>query len=203
VIHGQILAVSAGYFINPLVNVALGMLVLGERLRRLQLAAVGLAAVGVLPLAATGGAQTGVALGLALSFAFYGLVRKVAPVDAFEGLFIETALLAPLALGWLLWTGPAGAFGHDRSLDALLLAAGVVTAVPLLLFAGAARRLRYTTLGLFQYIAPTLQFLQAVLLFGETLRPVHLFTFGCIWTGLALYAFDSLRGGSAMPVTAD
>jgi chloramphenicol-sensitive protein RarD len=203
VLNGHVLAASLGYFINPLVNVALGVVVLGERLRRLQTLAVLLAGVGVAVLALAGGVGLPIALTLALSFGCYGLVRKVAPVDAFAGLLIETAWLAPLAMGWLLWLGPQGVFGRDHGQDALLMASGIVTAVPLLLFAAAAKRMRYATLGLFQYIAPTLQFLQAVLMFGEPLRPAHIFTFACIWAGLALYAFDSLRGGAATPVTAD
>lgn len=203
VLNGQVLAASLGYFINPLVNVALGVLVLGERLGRLQAVAVALASVGVAAMAAAGGVGIAIALTLALTFGCYGLVRKIAPVDAFGGLLIETALLAPLAAGWLAWLGSAGAFGADRAQDALLALSGVVTAVPLLLFAAAAKRMRYATLGLLQYISPTLGFLQAVLLFGEPLRPVHLFTFGCIWAGLALYAFDSLRRAAATPVSGE
>ena len=203
VMHGQVLSASLGYFINPLVNVALGMLVLGERLRAVQMAAVALAAFGVLILVIGGGGGVVIALGLAITFGCYGLIRKIAPVDAFNGLLVETALLAPFAAGWLLWLGPAGVFGGDRLLDMLLVLSSVVTAVPLMLFATATKRMRYATLGLLQYVAPTLQFLEAVLLFGEPLRPIHMLTFACIWAGLALYALDGLRGGGGTPVTAE
>jgi chloramphenicol-sensitive protein RarD len=203
VLHNHVLATSLGYFINPLVNVGLGMILLGERLRRLQLWAVGLAGIGVAALALAGGAALLIALALALSFGSYGLVRKIAPVDALAGLLIETAVLAPLAAAWLLWLGPTPAFGADLGQDILLALSGVITAVPLLLFAAAAKRMRYATLGLLQYLTPSLLFLQAVLLFGEELRPVHFFTFACIWTGVALYAWDSLRGGAALPATTD
>jgi chloramphenicol-sensitive protein RarD len=136
-----------------------------------------------------------ISIALALSFGFYGLVRKVAAIDALGGLTVETLLLGPVALGVIWWAGAhgQGAWGHDARLDTLLVLAGAVTAAPLLMFAAAARRLRYATMGLLQYLAPTLQFLQAVLLFGEPLRPVHFVTFALIWTGCALYAFDSVR----------
>lgn len=203
--NDHVLEASLGYFINPLVNVALGVAVLGERLRRTQAIAVGIAAVGVAAMALSGGGLILISLGLALSFGLYGLARKVAPVDPLGGLLIETGLLGPLALGWLAWTAAQGTlmFGAQAGgagLDALLLLSCVITAAPLLLFAAAAKRMDYATLGLFQYIAPTLQFLQAVLLFGEPMRPIHFLTFGCIWGGLALYAWDSLRGGRSMPV---
>jgi chloramphenicol-sensitive protein RarD len=193
--HDHVLESSLGYFINPLVNVALGVVVLGEKLRRWQVAAIAIAATGVLVLALSGAGALWISLVLALSFGFYGLVRKVAAIDALGGLTVETLILAPLAAGVILQASATGhnSFGHSTSLDALLVAAGAITAAPLLMFAAAARRMPYATLGLLQYIAPSLQFAEAVLLFGEPIRPVHMVTFALIWTGCALYAWDSLR----------
>jgi len=193
--NAHVLDASLGYFINPLVNVALGMLVLGERLRRWQGVAIGLAALGVLLLTLHGGGALWIPLALALSFGSYGLLRKVAAIDALGGLTVETLLLGPAALAVLLWADHSGtaAFGGSTRMDVLLIAAGAITATPLLLFAAAAKRLPYATMGLLQYIAPTLQFLEAVLLFGEQVLPVHLATFALIWSGCALYAWDSLR----------
>lgn len=192
--HAHVLEASLGYYINPLVNVALGVLVLGERVRPVQGAAVALAAAGVGVMALGGGALW-ISLTLAMSFGFYGLIRKLVAIDALGGLLVETAVLAPLAALVLARAAAAGegAFGADPRLDALLVASGVITAVPLLLFAAAARRLRYATVGLLQYIGPTIQFGLAITLFGEPLRTVHLWTFGLIWTGCAIYAWDTLR----------
>ena len=197
--NGHVLEASLGYFINPLVNVALALVVLGERIGRIQMAAVAVAAAGVIALAIDGGGAIWISLTLALSFGLYGLIRKVAAIDALGGLTMETLILAPFALVVLVQANQGGtaAFGHDRTLDLLLVLAGPVTAAPLLLFAAGARRLRYTTVGLLQYIAPTLQFMEAVLLFGERLRPVHVATFALIWTGCALYAWDGWRGRKA------
>ncbi|MBD8548867.1 EamA family transporter RarD [Sphingomonas sp. CFBP 8760] len=193
--HAHVLEASLGYFINPLVNVALGVAVLGERVSRVQRVAVGIAAAGVAVMALSGGGAIWISLVLAVSFGLYGLIRKVAAIDALGGLTIETLLLAPLSLVVLGWAGAAGnaAFGQERSVDLLLILAGPVTAAPLLLFAAAARRLTLATLGLLQYLGPTLQFAEAVLIFGEPLRPVHMVTFAAIWTGCALYAWDAWR----------
>jgi chloramphenicol-sensitive protein RarD len=201
VLNQHVLEASLGYFINPLVNVLLGVIVLKERLRRPQIAAVAVAALGVMVLAVANGASLGIPLGLAFSFGMYGLLRKMSPVDAFAGLTIETALIAPFAAGVLVWAAQGGhaPWGESGTRDLLLIASGPITAAPLLLFAAAAKRLRYATLGVLQYIAPTLQFLQGWLLFGETLTPVHLVTFGCIWAGLALYAIDGLRHARIAP----
>src|SRR5204862_449010 len=160
--NNHVLEASLGYFINPLINVALGVALLGERIRRGQALAVGIAALGVLVLTISGGGAIWISLALALSFAFYGLVRKVAAIDALGGLTVETLLLAAPALAVLFHASANGtaAFGADRHLDLLLILAGAVTAAPLLMFAAAARRLRYATLGLLQYLAPTLQFAQ-------------------------------------------
>lgn len=195
---GNVLAASLGYFINPLVNVALGMLVLGERLRRWQGVAIAVAAAGVLVLALSGGGAILISLSLAVSFGFYGLVRKVVAIDSLGGLTVETVLLVPLAAGWLLYTTGQGTsgFGVSAGQNALLLAAGVITATPLLMFAAAARLLPLSMVGLLQYIAPTIQFLVAIAL-GEALHTVHLITFALIWTGCALYAWDSLRAARA------
>ncbi|AQR74711.1 EamA family transporter RarD [Sphingomonas sp. LM7] len=193
--NAHVLEASLGYFINPLVNVALGFAFLGERLRRLQGVAIGIAALGVVVLAASGGGALWISLLLATSFGIYGLLRKIAPIDALGGLTVETLLLAPFSIALLLHASQAGtnAFGTSPHLDWLLVLAGVVTAAPLLLFAAAARRLPLATLGLLQYIAPTLQFAEAVLIFGEPMQTAHIVTFGLIWTGCALYAFDAIR----------
>jgi chloramphenicol-sensitive protein RarD len=189
----QMLAASLGYYINPLVNVLLGMLLLGERLRRLQWLAVGLAACGVLQQLWLLGSLPWLSLGLAFSFGFYGLIRKQAPVAALPGLVVETWLLLPLALLWLLFNPQAisaqAAFWRD-STALWLLAAGPITLLPLLCFNAAARHLPYTTLGFLQYLAPTLVLLQAVWLFDEHLDSNSLLAFAFIWVGLLVYSLD-------------
>jgi chloramphenicol-sensitive protein RarD len=188
---GRILQASLGYYVNPLVSVALGVVFLGERLSRSQVVAVVLATIGVLILTFAGGAFPWVSLVLAGTFAAYGLLRKLAPVDAIEGLFVETLLVLPIALAVVLFrehagTGALGRGGFVRG--SLLAAAGPITAVPLLFFAAAARRLPLTTLGFFQYVSPTLQFLCAVLLYGEKLTSAHIATFAFIWIGLCIFS---------------
>lgn len=197
VLNGHVLAGSLGYYLNPLVNVLLGVVLLKERLTRPQVAAVALAAAGVLVLALQAGDGLWISLTLAASFALYGFLRKVAPVDSIEGLSIETVLLAPIALAWLLWLGAGGqsGFGRETGTDILLILAGAVTAIPLLLFTAAAKRLPYSTLGFLQYIAPSLQFLLAVLVFDERFTLAHAICFGAIWTALAIFAFEGLRAG--------
>jgi chloramphenicol-sensitive protein RarD len=199
--HGHVLEASLGYFINPLLNVVLGVALLGERVRPVQAVAVGIAAVGVVVMAVGGAAQIGIPLALAFTFGFYGLIRKVAAIDALGGLTVETALLALPALAVLGQASAAGtaAWGASGRLDLLLVLAGAVTAAPLLMFAAAAKRLRFTTIGLLQYIGPTIQFALAVLVFGEALQTYHLVTFALIWAGCLLYALDSLRA-ARMPV---
>ena len=194
VANDHLVEASLGYFINPLVNVALGTLLLGERLGRLQAAAIAVAGVGVAILAASGGGAIWISISLALSFGFYGLIRKIAAIDALGGLTIETAILAPLALAVLLYAAGngTGEFGRDGTMDLLLILAGPVTAAPLLMFAAGAKRLRYTTMGLLQFIAPTLQFLEAVLVYHEPIRPAQLATFALIWVGCGLYAWSSI-----------
>jgi len=192
---GHILAGSLGYYLNPLANVLLGRIVLKERLSWLQWAAVGLAAAGIAALAAGALGQLWISLALCLSFASYGLLRKIAPVDATAGLAIETTLLAPFAAAWLVWSFSSGqpTFG-DSSADVVLIAvAGVVTTVPLLLFTAAARLLPYSTLGMLQFIAPTLQFAIAVLLYGEPFTTAHAVAFGAIWAALGLYVLAIVR----------
>lgn len=192
----RILSTSLGYFINPLVSVLLGLLVLRERLDRTQTVAVGLAAAGTLYLTIMSGELPWLSLGLAFSFALYGLVRKLTDVGPMVGLFWETLLIAPLALLWLYRLELSGAVAFRSSglgQDLLLAATGLVTVIPLLLFANAARRLPLTTLGLMQYLAPTITFFMAVFGFRETFTLNHGIAFGCIWTGLAIFSFGGWR----------
>jgi chloramphenicol-sensitive protein RarD len=200
VMNGHVLAGSLGYYLNPLINVLLGVVLLKERLTRAQLAAVLLAALGVSVLALRTPEGLWISLALALSFGLYGFMRKIAPVAALEGLAIETAMLAPAALLYLLWlqSRSEGGFGaHDTVVMALLILAGAITAVPLLLFNAAAKRLPYSTLGFLQYLAPSMQFLLAVLVFGETFTAAHALCFGAIWTALAIFGWEGLRLGRA------
>lgn len=200
VTNSYIAASSLGYFLNPLLNVLLGYLFLKERLTRLQWAAVALAGLGVAILATGALDALGIALALALTFAFYGLIRKVAPVGPMVGLAGETIILLPAALALFGWwavagQGSLGTLGPET--DALLIASGAVTALPLLLFASAARRMKYATIGLIQYIGPTIQFMLAIFLYREPLTTTHLITFPLIWAGLALYSFDLWRQARA------
>ena len=193
---GRILDASLGYFINPLVSVVLGVVALGERLRPAQWAAVGLAVAGVGYQLIGHGAFPWVALTLAVSFGFYGLIRKVARVDAFTGLFVETLVLSPLAVGYMVFLAVVGggAFGRlGLQVDALLILAGVITPLPLILFVAGAQRIRLSTIGLLQYIAPTGQFLLAVFVYDEPFTRDSLVTFGLIWLALVLYTVDTLR----------
>jgi chloramphenicol-sensitive protein RarD len=194
---GHVLEASLGYYINPLLNVLLARLVLGERLRPLQLVAVGLATLGVAYLAVGLGVVPWVSLVLALTFAFYGLVRKLAPVEPLTGLAVETAFAAPIAVLYLLIVPLAqqGRWlpGTPRE-SLLLMCSGVATALPLLWFAMGAKRLRYSTLGIIQYLAPTCQLALAVLAYGEPFTSRHAVTFILIWTAVLLYAADGVRG---------
>jgi chloramphenicol-sensitive protein RarD len=187
---------SLGYYINPLVNVLLGVLFLRERLPPLVRVAVAIAAAGVLWLGVSVGRAPWISLTVALSFGFYGLLRKVAPVGALIGLTVETLLLLPFVAGYLIvmvGTGRATFLSGNHTLDTLLVMAGPVTAIPLLLFAAAARRLPLSTMGFLQYLSPTLQFLLAVVVYGESFDRAKLAAFACIWAALALFAFHSVR----------
>ena len=192
---GHILAGSLGYYLNPLANILLGRFILKERLTKLQWAAVAIAASGIAVLAMGALGTLWISLTLCFSFATYGLLRKIIHVESLAGLTIETALLFPLALGWLLLGSADGRpmFGTDRQEAMLLMAAGVVSTVPLLCFTAAARRLAYSTVGMLQFIAPTLQFLLAVAVYDEPFTTAHAIAFGCIWTALAMYVSSIIR----------
>lgn len=193
VVTDRVLATSLGYYINPLVNVLLGLVVLGERLNRRQWFAVALAAFAVFLLTVRAGELPWISLVLPVSFGFYSLLRKTVHADAVVGLTFETAALAPLAVGLLLRQEHlgVGALGHrGLTMDLLLVAAGLVTAVPLILFTLGVRRIPLSTAGLLQYIAPTCTFLLAVLLYGEPFTPTHALSFGLIWTALVIYSLD-------------
>jgi chloramphenicol-sensitive protein RarD len=200
VVSNHVLEGSLGYYLNPLVNVLFGVLLLKERLTRPQVFACLLAAAGVAVLAAGAGSGLWISLTLALSFASYGFLRKVAPVDPVEGLWIETAILAPVSLAWVLYLqgqGSAGFGAFGTGTDLLLILGGAITSIPLLLFTAAARRLPYSTLGFLQYIAPSLQFLLAVLAFGEPFTRAHALCFGAIWIALAIFSVEGLRAARA------
>lgn len=192
----HMLEASLGYYINPLVNVLLGLVLLKERLRRLQWLAVALAVIGVAQQIWLLGQFPWVALSLALTFGIYGLIRKQAPVAALPGLVVETWFIVPIALIWLLCfaKGPTTQWTFWANLNAqtlLLVMAGPITLVPLIFFNAAARRLPYATLGFLQYLAPTLVLLQAVFLFGESLDRERLYAFAFIWVALIIYSIDS------------
>src|SRR4051794_28390703 len=195
VTSGHILAASFGYYLNPLANVLLGRFVLHERLNRLQWTAVAIAAAGISVLAAGALGQLWISLTLCVSFALYGLLRKIVPTDAITGLAVETAILFPLAIAWLGGQALAShpVMGTSTMQTGLLLLAGIVSTTPLLLFTAAARRLQYSTLGMLQFIAPTLQFLIAVLLYGEPFTRAHAIAFPAIWIALGLYVVALLR----------
>ena len=194
VISGHILAASFGYFLNPIANVLLGRFVLKEPLGRLQWAAVAIAAAGISVLAAGALGELWISLTLCVSFALYGLLRKVVTADAVTGLGIETAMLFPVAFAWLAWGALAAqpVLGATGAETGLLLLAGIVSTTPLLLFTAAARRLRYSTLGMLQFIAPTLQFLIGVW-YGEPFTSAHAIAFAAIWVALALYVTALIR----------
>jgi chloramphenicol-sensitive protein RarD len=195
--HAQVIQSSLGYFITPFVSVLLGFLFFQERLRRLQLVSLLLAAVGVLLLTIQYGRIPWVAITLAITFGSYGLLRKIVTVDSLTGLTVETLLLGPVALGYLFyvsWQGNGAFPAQGTQTNSLLALSGIATAVPLLLFASAARRLRLATIGFLQYITPTLHFLLAVLLYKEPFTMAHLASFLCIWGGLCCYSFDAWRG---------
>lgn len=195
-IDGKITQASLGYFILPLVNVIAGILFFGDRLRRMQIIALTIAAAGVVYLTVREGELPWIGLTLAVTFAVYGIVRKVVPVDSVVGLSIETVLLAPTAVILLvIWESNSGlSFGHvDRQLDALIALSGVVTTIPLICFALAVRRVSLVTIGVLQYISPTLQLILAVVWYGEAFQLNRQISFGLIWAGLAIYVVDAIR----------
>ncbi|TLU64662.1 EamA family transporter RarD [Thalassotalea litorea] len=194
--NDHILEASLGYYINPLFNVALGMIFLGERLSKWQGIAVLLAFTGVAIQLISLGTIPYIALALAASFGIYGLLRKKLMVDSVSGLFIESAWLMPAAMiywAFFLNTSTSNLLGNEMQLNGLLIAAGLVTTAPLLFFTGAAKRLTLATLGFFQYIGPSIMFVIAITVFHEPLVFEKLITFACIWTALVIYSLDSYR----------
>jgi len=194
VISGQVLQASLGYFINPLVNVLLGVVFLRERLRFCQTLSILLALTGVLVLAGFVGEVPWIALTLALTFGLYGLMRKIMPVDGLVSLTVETLAMTPVALAYLIYLAAArhGA-GNSLGTLGLLALSGPVTTIPLLFFGAAARQLRLSTMGILQYLSPTLQFLLAVVAFQEPFSAAQIVSFGCIWTAIGIYTADSYR----------
>ncbi|MBI6549558.1 EamA family transporter RarD [Xenorhabdus lircayensis] len=193
--NNHLLEASLGYFISPLVSVLFGMMFLSERFRRMQWVAVGLAFTGVLIQLWQFGSIPVIGLYLATTFALYGLIRKKLGVDAQTGMLIETIWVFPVALTYLLFfthSPTSNMLDNTLSLNMLLIAAGIITTVPLLLFTAAAAHLRLSTLGFFQYLGPTLMFLLATLVYGEQIGPDHLITFGFIWGALILFTLDAL-----------
>jgi chloramphenicol-sensitive protein RarD len=194
--NDQILAASFGYYLNPLLNVMAGTIFLRERLNRTQTIAVMIAMLGVLVMGAGAISTLWISLGLAASFCAYGLVRKMAPVGSVPGLAIETSLLLPFSAAVAFWyalSGPHAGWGSDPATTWLMAAGGAITAIPLLFFATAARRLPYSTLGFIQYIGPTIQFLCGVLLYGEELTLLRVISFGLIWLALGVFSWDAVR----------
>ena len=201
----RIFETSLGYYINPLTNMLVGVLLFGERLRSFQSLAVALAAIGVLVLTISGGQVPWVALALALTFTVYAGIRKKVVIGGMPGLFVETLLLAPIAIAWFAWfkaSGQAMFASGDSLLTFWLTMAGPITALPLLCFTLAARRLPLTTIGFMQFLAPTLQFGTGVY-YGEPLTTAHLICFGFIWTAVIVFSFDTIAvGRKKLSVTA-
>lgn len=197
----QVLEASLGYFINPLVNVLFGVALLRERLRPYQCLSIALAAVGVLVLTAMVGQMPWLALALALTFGLYGLMRKLMPVDGLVSLTVETLAMLPFAIGYIVYLGAVGkTTGSGTATLGLLMLSGVVTTVPLLFFGAAARRLRLSTMGILQYLTPTLQFSLAVAVFKEPFSSAQLVSFACIWLAILVYTADALRATRLRPI---
>lgn len=197
----RILETSLGYYISPLTNMLVGVLFFGERLKRFQLVAVVLATIGVLVLTISGGQVPWIALFLAISFTVYAVIRKRVVIGGMPGLFVETLLLVPIALGWFFYIQSSGqaVFGTGNlSLTFWIVMAGPVTALPLLCFALAARRLPLTMIGFMQFLAPTIQFFMGVY-YGEQLTTAHLICFGFIWVAVAVFSFDAIMSGTKKP----
>jgi chloramphenicol-sensitive protein RarD len=194
--HGHVVETSLGYFVNPLVTVLMGVFILGERLRRLQWVAMGVATLAVVVLTVDYGRPPWIALVLALTFGSYGLCKKQANAPAIESLTFETMVIGPAALAyltWLSWHGGSHLTGHGAGHVLLLMSAGIVTAVPLVCFGGAAIRVPMVTLGLLQYLTPTLQFLIGVVHFHESMPPGRWAGFALVWVALAIFTLDLVR----------
>lgn len=192
----MVVEASLGYYITPLVNILFGIVIFKERTSSLVWVAIGIAVIAVLYRMTSLGHPPYVSLGLAFSFAIYGLIRKVLLVEALPGLFVETLAVLPLAAGYLIWQahlGNSAFFRHDLAIDSLLIFAGVITTGPLVCFAYGARRIRMTTLGVLQYMTPTCVLLLGILVYGEPFTKDNLITFALIWTALALYTWETLR----------
>ncbi len=200
---GHVVESALGYFINPLVSVLLGVLVLRERLRRAQFVAIGIALVAVVVLAVDYGRLPWISLALACSFGLYGLLKKTVPLDATASLTAEGVVLAPIAIGYLVWLGPAGTF-HDQGVGhaLILVSTGVVTAIPLMLFGAAARRVPLVTLGMLQYLAPILQFSWGVFVMHEPMPPSRWFGFGLVWVALVVFTVDAIHSRRRSPLPA-
>lgn len=200
VTNNAVLDSSLGYFMNPLVNVAFGRIFLREHLRRAQLFAVCLAFAGVVALTVQAGKLPALSIFLAVTFSAYGVVRKIAPVEPLVGLSVETVLMFPFAASYLIWNQLSGTlqFFKNFQQDFLVALSGPVTTLPLLWFAAAGKRLKYSTLGFFQYISPTFQFLLAVFVYHETFTRGHFYAFACIWIALGVYLADSIVAGQRL-----
>lgn len=200
-LNGRILEGSLGYYLNPFFNMLFGALWFGERHSRTQLTAIAIALAGVLLQIPAVGRFPWVALTLAITFAFYAVVRKRAPLETLPGLAAETSLLAPFALAWLLWQTPSreAAFGHSPAHFLLVVSTGLATALPLLAFGRATRSLRLSTLGILQFIAPTLQFVVGWKFYGEPMTTPRLLSFALIWTAVAIYSVHTLRASHPLP----
>ncbi|MDZ5663178.1 EamA family transporter RarD [Nocardioides sp. S-58] len=194
--NGRVVETSLGYFINPLVTVLMGVLVLGERLRRLQWLAMGIAFVAVVVLAVDYGRPPWVALVLAFSFGTYGLAKKQAAVDAVESITLETLVLAPVAaayIAWLMSTGESNFASHGTGHALLFTTTGIITAIPLMLFGAAAIRVSMVSLGLLQYLAPTIQFALGILVFDEAMPASRWIGFGLVWVALAVFTIEMVN----------
>ncbi len=199
----HILAGSLGYYINPLINVALGVVFFSERMNRTQLIAITLAAAGVLVLASESLASIWISLSLAGTFGLYGMVRKMAPVGSLPGLACETVLMLPFAIGYAIWAhlfDPTPGFGYSSYTDAFLIAGGAITTIPLLLFASAARKMPLSTLGFVQFIGPTIQFMLGVFVYDEPFTRAHAICFALIWSAVVVFCLDGVRRSRAARV---
>lgn len=201
IVSDRTIEASLGYFVNPLMSVAIGALFLGERLSRWQWMAVALAATGVIWITIQTGTAPFLGLFLAASFAFYGLIRKVAPLGSLEGMALESVLLAPLALGYMLWLNADGQLVFANSgwdMKAMLLLAGPISTIPLLLFASGVRRIPYSTVGIIQYISPTIVFFIGLYAFGESFSVDMFVGFVFIWCAVIVFTVDSIRRSKAV-----